>query len=93
MDGELQVRFEVPPPKTNTPDFKFMYACQRIFQKIEKNNNLLFTPELNLEQPRPHREVDLKSEQEYIRNEVLLPQKSPNEFRIEERSLPKYYKM
>lgn len=34
MDGELNIRFDLPEPKTSIPDFKCMYACLKIYQKI-----------------------------------------------------------
>jgi hypothetical protein len=43
MDGELNIRFEMPEPNTNIPDFKFMYALQRVFQRAKQFNPLDFS--------------------------------------------------
>lgn len=38
-------------------------------------------------------DVDLTAEKKYIENEVLIPNTSFNEFRLENRALPKYIKL
>ena len=42
MNGSLNIRFDIPKPNTSITDFKSMYICQKIFQKIEKVNNFHF---------------------------------------------------
>lgn len=42
MDGSLNIRFDIPKPNTSIPDFKYMYICQKIFQKIKNANNFHF---------------------------------------------------
>lgn len=42
MDGELDIRFEIPEPRTKISDFKFMYILQRIYQRVKEFNQLNF---------------------------------------------------
>lgn len=42
MSGDLSIRFEIPEPVTSISDFKYMFVCQRIFQKIERANLFSF---------------------------------------------------
>jgi hypothetical protein len=32
----------MPEPQTNIPDFKYMYTCQRIFQRVKMFNQFDF---------------------------------------------------
>lgn len=42
MDGDLNIRFEMPEPNTNIHDYKLMYALQRIFQRAKQFNSYDF---------------------------------------------------
>lgn len=42
LDGDIVVRFAIPEPKTKVLEYKCLYICQRIFQKIEGSINLSF---------------------------------------------------
>lgn len=68
MDGELDVRFEMPEPRTNVSDFKYMYILQRIYQRVKEFNPLNFRPDLPYAKGKPSRfkEVDLSTEKQYI---------------------------
>jgi hypothetical protein len=42
MDGELNIRFEMPEPDTNISNIKLMYVLQRIYQRAKQFNNFDF---------------------------------------------------
>lgn len=78
MDGELNIRFELPEPKTSIPDFKYMYACQKIYQKIETSNHFTFQEDVAPEERGRITEVQLDQEKEYINRELLFLEDSEN---------------
>ena len=94
MDGNLSLRFDIPEPNTLIPDFKSMYVCQKIFQKIEKayfsaqQQFTSFSPD-----PEEFQKIDLEEEMNYIKRELFGGEDFENEFRISKRTVPKYLKV
>lgn len=62
MDGQLNIRFFLPEPNTSILDFKYMYVCQKIYQKIEKIVNLRFDDAISFDSRVVMTEVDLSEE-------------------------------
>ena len=95
MDGQLNIRFEMPQPKTDIPDFKYMYACQRIFQRIKMFNQYDFKQDMafKIDEKMQFKDIDFGTEKSYIDKEVLIPNVTYNEFRLQNRVLPKYIKL
>lgn len=92
MDGSIDIRFDIPKPNTSIPDFKYMYICQKIFQKIEKENNFHFQNQIDGKDV-SLKEVDLSEERQYIQNELPVMKDLDHEFRISSKILPKYIKV
>lgn len=42
MDGELNIRFEMPEPETNISNIKLMYVLQKIYQRAKQFNKFDF---------------------------------------------------
>lgn len=63
MDGELNIRFELPEPQATHIDFKYMYICQRIYQRIKMFNNYEFNENFkySADEPLIFKEVDLNN--------------------------------
>lgn len=83
----------MPAPQTGNIELKYMYICQNIYQKIA--NLLKFDLDAKLlfsEQSEQPPEVDLSQELRYVQ-ELLLDRSVDNEFRLENRPLPRYMKM
>ena len=68
MDGELNIRFDMPEPRTSIPDFKFMYTCQRIFQRIKMFNDYDFKEDSKYKSSEgvEFNDVDFTTEKKYI---------------------------
>ena len=92
MDSDISIGFELPEPNTKIADYKYMYVCQEIYKKIQKTNNFSFHSQNQL-QNYQFKEVNLDREKDYMSREMLVVSGSENDFRIEDRPLPKYLKM
>lgn len=73
MDGDLNIRFDLPQPKTTIPDFKCMYACLRIYQKIRLFKRYDFQDSEGNFKLDQKIIIDLTAEKNYIIQELLLP--------------------
>ena len=85
----------MPEPQTLIDDFKIMYVCEKIFQKIKLRNrfDFDFDNSYNPEKPFSVNEISLNAEKDYITREIKSNSSLEESFRIENRKLPKYYKM